>query len=256
VSPGAIVEFDRVSFAYDRGQPVVEDATFTVGARETVCLIGPNGGGKTTILKLLLGLLEPTSGTVRVFDEAPAKSRLRIGYMPQSLQFDRRFPVSVLDIALMGRLDRRPAGPFRRHDRQAALAALAEVGLSGLAGRQFCDLSGGQRQRVLIARALACEPELLVLDEPTANVDQAVEAQLYETLTRLGQRMAVLMVSHDLGAVSTVAGSVLCVNRDVHRHPTSELTGETIGRLYGTPMRAVHHRHGDCHDHHTPAPAP
>lgn len=179
--------------------------------------------------------------------------------MPQQLHYDQRFPVTAQDIVLMGRLDRRHFGPYRKTDHTAAHDALAEVGLGGMGDRQFCDLSGGQRQRVLIARALACDPRLLVLDEPTANVDQAVEERLYETLDQLRKRMAILMVSHDLGAVSAFSDTVICVNRDAHTHPTSDLTGESIEALYGTSMKAVHHREGTCHEHHhqeTPPTAP
>jgi zinc transport system ATP-binding protein len=250
--PGdAIVTFRGVTFAYDgAAKPAVEAIDLTVREREFVCLIGPNGGGKSTVLKLLLGLLQPDAGEIRVFGLPPERARLRLGYMPQHLNFDSRFPVSVLDIVLMGRLDRSAFGPFRAADREAAHLALHEVGLDGFGDRQFSDLSGGQRQRVLIARALACEPELLLLDEPTANVDQAVESQFFEALSRFRERMAIIMVSHDLGVVSSLAENVICVNRDAHTHPTTELTGKSIEELYGIEMQAVHHRHGECHDHH------
>lgn len=241
--------FRNVTFAYESGSPVVEDVSLTVREKELICLIGPNGGGKSTVLKLLLGLIKPDAGEIRVFGEPPERSRLRIGYMPQHLNFDPRFPVSARDIVLMGRLDRRRFGPFRRADKEAAFKALHEVGLDGVGDRQFCDLSGGQRQRVLIARALACEPDLLLLDEPTANVDQAVETQFHDALDRLRHRMAIVMVSHDLGVVSSLAEHVICVNRDAHTHPTSELTGKSIEELYGIEMQAVHHRHGDADSH-------
>ncbi|CAN5178364.1 ABC transporter ATP-binding protein [soil metagenome] len=246
-----ITAFDHVSFSYP-GMPVavLEEASFTIRERESLCIVGPNGGGKTTLLKLLLGLLHPTAGTIRVFGETPAKARLRIGYMPQQLQYDSRFPITVLEVVLMGRLDRCRLGLFGKANKAAAMDALAEVGMAGLAGRQFTSLSGGQRQRALIARALACDPAMLLLDEPTANVDQAVEEQFFATLRHLNERMAIVMVNHDLGVVSSMAESVLCVNRDVHVHPTSALTGRSIEEIYGMGAQAVHHREGECHDHH------
>ncbi len=250
--PPAVVTFRDVSFTYGRGSEVLRNVSLTIREHESACIIGPNGGGKTTVLKLLLGLLQPDTGEIRVFGEAPRKARMRIGYMPQILHFDPRFPITALEIVLMGRLDRRRFGPFRRQDRLAARDALGEVGLDGLAGRPFGSLSGGQRQRVLIARALACDPSMLLLDEPTANIDQTVEERFFETLERFRERMTIVMVSHDLGVVSAMADNVICVNRDVHTHPTSALTGKSIEEIYGMEAVAVHHRHGDCHDHHDP----
>jgi zinc transport system ATP-binding protein len=238
------IELEGVSFAYD-GTPVVEDATFALGARDFVSIVGPNGGGKTTLLKLVLGLLRPTAGRVRIFGTTPHKARTRIGYLPQHATLDPLFPVSVLDVVLMGRLGRaHPIGRFGRGDRGKALAALDEVSVADLRARSFAALSGGQRQRVLIARALASEPDLLLLDEPTASLDAAVEEEFYELLRRLNEHLGVVLVSHDLGFVSHYVRRVVCVKRRVAVHPTSEVTGEMIREVYGMDVRMVRHDHG------------
>jgi zinc transport system ATP-binding protein len=260
-----------VGFSYG-GPPVLEDVNLSIGEREAVCIVGPNGGGKTTLVKLILGLLAPKRGEVRMFGQPPCRSRLRAGYMPQYAQFDPQFPVSVMDLVLMGRLgegrksgdgpaadapadDRKKSGWtgrlgerlarltgwHTRADRRAAADALEQVGMADFWRQPFASLSGGQRQRVLIARALCCKPDLLVLDEPTSNVDSVVEARLLEVLRELNRRMTILMVSHDLGFVSDLVESVICVNRRVTAHPTSRLSGEMISALYGAERRIVRH---------------
>ena len=247
-----IITFQNVSFSYN-GAPVLQNASFGVGERDLVCVIGPNGGGKTTLLKLILGLLRPGEGEVRVFGESPGRARRRIGYMPQHMRYDPQFPVTALEIVLMGRLGQRAAGPYSKQDRAIALQALEEMDMADFAGRLLSELSGGQRQRVLIARALACEPSLLLLDEPTANVDAAVEAKLFTTLRRINQRMAVMMATHDLGFVSEIVEHVICVNRTLAIHPTSDITGEVIREIYGGDVRMVRHDHRcseEGHEHH------
>ena len=235
------VVFEGVSFTYD-GPPAIDDVTLTIPQRDFVCAVGPNGGGKTTFLKLILGLIHPNRGCVRVLGEPPEKARCRIGYMPQNAQLDPRFPVSVLDVVLMGRLGHtRIAGPYRRSDRQVAMRALLDVNLAEFAGRPFSALSSGQRQRVLIARALACEPELLLLDEPTANLDPTVQEDLYVLLRDLNQRLTILMVSHDIGFVSVYFRTVVCVHRSVHMHATGDLTRERVADMYGREVRLVQH---------------
>jgi zinc transport system ATP-binding protein len=242
---GPAIALDGVRFAYD-GEAVLEDVTLAIAPRDFVSVVGPNGGGKTTLLRLILGLLSPSVGTVRVFGLPPAAARTRIGYLSQHASLDPKFPVTVLDVALMGRLaPGRPLGFFGRAERGKALAALDDVGLADLRARPFASLSGGQRQRVLIARALAAEPDLLLLDEPTASLDAAVEEEFHEMLARLAERRTVVLVSHDLGFVSRYVRTVVCVKRRAWVHPTSELTGDLIREVYGTDVRMVRHdRHG------------
>ena len=244
------VEFENVSFAYD-GVSVLEDVNLRIPARELACVLGPNGGGKTTLLRLILGLAEPDRGTVRVLGRAPARARRRVGYMPQYARFDPKFPIAVMDVVLMGRLERHLGGPYSRADREVARLALAHVALAELADRPFDRLSGGQRQRVLIARALACEPELLLLDEPTAGLDVAVEERFFDVLARLNETMTILLVSHEVGFVSEHMESVICVNRRVNVHPTSDITGEVIRELYGSDVRLVRHDHRCAEEGHS-----
>lgn len=253
--PAHLIECRGVSFAYGR-LPVLENATFAVHLGESLCVIGPNGGGKSTLAKLLLGLLEPSAGSLSVFGRRPAEARTGIGYVPQAMRFDPQFPISALEIVLMGRLNHLSVGRFSKACREAARAALSEVGLSGYERRPFSDLSGGERQRVMIARALACDPGILLLDEPTANIDLSIEAQLIETLVSLRRRMTILMITHDLDLVSSIGDSVLCVNHRVHRH-SLPLSGDTIREIYSGRRRLEHDRrarhqqgdHSDCsHD--------
>jgi zinc transport system ATP-binding protein len=236
--------FDHVCFSYGP-QTVLDNVGFSIADGESVCVVGPNGGGKTTLVKLILGLLSPNSGEIRVFGESPKTARRRIGYMPQHLLYDPLFPVTARDIVLMGRL--RPGGVRgifgwpNGEDRRAAQEALRQVGMEDVARRPFSSLSGGQRQRVLIARALAGGPDLLLLDEPTSNVDSLVEARLLDLLRELNQRMTIVMVTHDLGFVSEMVQKVVCVNRRVVVHPTSDISGEIIHDIYGGHVRMVQH---------------
>ncbi len=236
-----VVALEGVSFSYN-GSPVLEDVHLAVEERDFLCVVGPNGGGKTTLLKLILGLYKPDRGRVRVFGGPPERARSRIGYMPQHVHLDPLFPVTVLDVVLMGRLgDGLRFGPFRSRDKEAARAALAQVELDHLGHHSFADLSGGQRQRVLVARALASNPDLLLLDEPTSNIDTVHETELFAILSGLNERMTIIVVTHDLGFVSRYVRRVACVNRRVVVHPTSEITGEMIHEIYESDVRMVRH---------------
>jgi len=235
------IAFENLSFSYD-GFPVLEDVNLTIGEREFAGIVGPNGGGKTTLVKLALGLLRPTRGSVRVFGKRPQDVRSRIGYMPQHVHLDPKFPVNVMDVVLMGCLGNgRTIGPYRRKERLAAEQALRDVGLYDLRDRPFSALSGGQQRRLFIARAVACRPELLLLDEPTANLDPKVEQEFYHVLDRLNRRMTVVVVSHDMTFVSRFVQKVICVKRGVHVHPTSEVAGDMFSEVFGADVRMVRH---------------
>lgn len=234
------IQLRNVNFLYN-GSQVLEDVNFEVGQRQLVYMVGPNGGGKTTLLKLIMGLLQPATGQVRVFDQIPEKARSRIGYAPQYLQFDPRFPVTVMDIVLMGRLGVKFGGKYSARDRDAAMQALEVLEVSDLARRSFSELSGGLRQRVLIARSLSDDPDLLLLDEPTANVDSHTEDRLLDIIRQLSDRMTILMVSHDLGFVAESVKSVICVNRQVMVHPTGDITGDAVRQLFDREMRIIRH---------------
>ncbi len=242
------IELRDVSFAFS-GPNVLDAVDLTIGQRDLVCIIGPNGGGKTTLLRLILGLLIPNTGSIKVLGSTPKKSRHRIGYMPQHTRLDPQFPVTVRDVVLMGRLGLAPsAGPFRSIDHDAADAALKRLELLDRRDDSFAALSGGQRQRVLIARALACEPKILLLDEPTANLDLPIQRDLYDLLREFAREFTVVLVSHDVGFVSDFVRSVVCVNRTVRVHETNQLTGDVMSDVYGRDVRMVHHDHDHHHD--------
>jgi len=175
------IVLDNGSFSYTR-HPVLDGVTLTVPKGDFAMVVGPNGGGKTTLIKLILGLLVPTSGRVSLFGKSPEAAWNQVGYMPQYTHVDMAFPVSVMDVVLMGRLTQSKRWRYSKNDREAARHALNEVGLLEKQKKPFSSLSGGQRQRVLIARALCSNPSLLLMDEPTANVDPAAEATLFELL--------------------------------------------------------------------------
>lgn len=239
-----VVEIDRVSFRFGGGPRVLEDVSLKIERGDFASVIGPNGGGKTTLVKLVVGLLKPTSGNLRVLGTTPEKARTRIGYMPQHAMMDPQFPVRVLDVVMMGRLKARPSVlGYSRADRRAAGGALAQVGLEDLGGRPFSALSGGQRQRVLLARALVTGPELLLLDEPASGLDQKVEQDFFDLLRELNRRLTIVLVSHDLGFVAGFVRTVICVHRQVDVHPTAELDGSTISAIYGGAVRMVRHDH-------------
>lgn len=242
------VDFNNVSFSYGGGK-VIEQASFKVPAYSFMSIVGPNGGGKTTLLKIMLGLLSPQSGETRILGSTPRNARPAIGYMPQHMDFDPKFPISVKEVVLMGCSARHMLGWYSRRDALAADQAIDEVGLTGLQSTPFANLSGGQRQRVLIARAIVSRPGLLLLDEPTSNIDIESEARLRDILLSLNRHMTILMVSHDLGFVADFIKTVICVNRRVFVHPTCELTGDMIHGIYADEMRVVrhdfHHKH-DC----------
>lgn len=215
MQPLSIVQVEEVSFSYDR-EPILSKVSFTIEEGEWIGVIGPNGGGKTTLLKLLLGFLQPESGSIRLFDLPVNEGRGRIGYVPQSLGFDPKFPISLVELVLTGRLSQlRWYGRYSREDRQIALEAIDQVGLSDLAQRKFSELSGGQRQRALIARALASRPEILLLDEFTANLDAAAEAAIYRFLKELRRKITIVMVTHDLPALISQVDRVLSVRREL-----------------------------------------
>lgn len=243
----AMVHFQDVCFAYERRE-VLHNVDLHIPDGSFVAVVGPNGGGKTTLLKLMLGLLTPGRGTVRVFGAPPGRHRRAIGYVAQHLGFDPAFPVSALDVVLMGRADRHRFGPYRRHDRAKALQALERVHLQHLARRPLARLSGGERQRVLIAQALASDPDFLLLDEPTANVDTAVEHEIYDLLHELNDHMTLMVVSHNLNVVSRHASHIVCVNRTASLTRVDSLTEERLHAFHRGDMTIFQHPES-CHVH-------
>ncbi len=209
----AVIEINQMSFSYPHNR-VLNEIDLTIASGEFIGIIGPNGGGKTTLLKLIMGLLKPSRGSIKVFGRNPADPFVlcKMAYVPQAIRFDREFPISVEEVVLMGVLRHLPwYGAFKSLERKSALAALETVGLANMAKASFGTLSGGQAQRVLIARALVSSPELLLLDEPTASIDTKAEADIYALLQTLKKSITILMVTHDLGTAIDQVSRVLCV---------------------------------------------
>ncbi len=237
----AIIEVKDLCFSYN-GHPVLKGVNLTVREKGFVALIGPNGGGKTTLLKLMLGLLTSDKGDIRVFGKPPREASHRIGYVPQEIGINKTFPISVTDVVLMGKL--RPGRRFRysSEDRTAARNILEQLGMEEFRERRIGELSGGQRQRVFIARALVNDPKILFLDEPTASIDSRGQSEFYELLKKLNENAAIVMVSHDLMVISDYVKSVACVNQQLYYHNSAEIT-EEMTDMYCCPVELITHGH-------------
>lgn len=237
----ATVELKGINVHYD-GTQVLEEVNLTVAQNDFLGIIGPNGGGKSTLLKVILGLVKPSKGTVKVFGESPKNGRKYIGYVPQYSLYDMDFPISVWDVVLTGRLKR--AGLFRKYnenDKKAAIEALEMVDMLKYKDRQIGNLSGGQKQRVFIARALVSKPRLLLLDEPTKGIDTVMQKGLYELLKKLNSDMGIIMVSHDISAISVHVNKIACLNKKLHYHDSKELTAKDLEVTYQCPVELIAH---------------
>lgn len=235
-----IVQIDGLYFYY-HDQEVLTDINLTVNQGDFVSIIGPNGGGKTTLVKLILGLLNPSRGSVKIKGKFPKDNGTVIGYVPQIINHNLSFPASAMDVVLMGKYNPSKRFFFRnkKKDRLEAMEALEQLGMADHAGRKITDLSGGQRQRVLIARALVTNPELLVLDEPTASLDTKGQKDFFNLLKVLNKQLTILVVSHDLLIVSSYAKSIACVNKRLHYHETVGSTGELMDAYYSCSVEEV-----------------
>lgn len=238
-----VISIKDVCFSYS-GPKVLERINLEVYRGEFLGLVGPNGGGKSTLLKIILGLLRPLSGQVSVLGLSPEQGRAAMGYVPQHTAFAEDFPISVEAAVLQGRLGKtRVIGGYTREDRAFARRAMEQVEILGLGARPLAALSGGQRQRVLIARALAMEPEILILDEPTAHVDLRLEENFFHLLKQLDQQMTIIVVSHDIGFISHYVNRVACLNQTLICHETAAVSGEIIKQLYGASVHMIDHTH-------------
>ncbi len=234
--------FKDVYFNY-YGQPdVLRNINFKVQSNEIVGIIGPNGGGKTTLLKLLLGLLRPTRGEIKLFDRSAKEGRKYAGYVPQNVPFDREFPIKVIDVVLSGILKSSSFfGNYSKEEKKKALETLEIVEMKSFQNRPIGELSEGQKQRVFIARALVSNPRLLILDEPTASIDTVMEKTVYGLLLKLKEKMSIILVSHDIGAVSSYVEKIACLNTELYYHNSKEITAEDLSKVYKCPVDLIAH---------------
>lgn len=234
-----LIDCKNLFFSYQK-TPILENVNFTVFKNEFVGIFGPNGGGKTTLLHLLMGFLLPTKGSITLFGKDAKEGRKKIGWVPQSFQFDPSFPISVLEVVLMGRIGQSALfGGYHKEDVKEALAALEKVGLLHYKSHAFADLSGGEGQRVLIARALAHKPELLLLDEPTSHVDIKTQEKIFLLLRELKKELTILMVTHDLQVATQIVDRVFCVQRELTILNPSQLCKHFALGLYHPPEEEV-----------------
>lgn len=232
--PEPVIQLSHVDFNYE-GTPALSDINITIAPGEFIAVVGPNGGGKTTLMRLILGLTTPSEGEIRVFGERPGSQPTRIGYVPQHSNTQPGFPASVEQVVLMGLASggKHRALRYTPEERAQADHAMQRAGVLDLAKRRLNELSGGQRQRVLIARALITQPRLLILDEPLSNIDPYGRQCILETLTGFDTQTTVVMVSHDLGITANAVTGIIAVNRYALSAAGAQLTPEMLDLMYG-----------------------
>ena len=236
-----IISIRNLSVRYD-DVVALKHVDLDIFDNDFVGIIGPNGGGKSTLVKTIMGVV-PHSGTIEYSPDIYRHGKPHIGYLPQVSNFDRSFPISVGEVVLSGlQAERGMFGRYTKQDRTRVAELLDMVGLAGLHNRAIGELSGGQLQRVMLCRALISDPKILILDEPTNFVDNRFENELYNILEQLSRKMAILMVSHDLGTISSVVRNIVCVNRHVHRHESNIITAEQL-QNYDCPIQIISHGH-------------
>lgn len=240
-----VIEIKNVN-VYLQNQHILDSINLTVSRGDFFAIIGPNGAGKTTLIRAVLGLIPFQSGDIYLFGRpASPEGRMRIGYVPQHHNFDFSFPIRVHEMVLTGRIGRKN-GLLRRYtseDHCAVVQALSRISALSLQDRPISDLSGGERQRVLIARALVADPDILILDEPTVYVDSSTEEQFYELLSTLSREITILIITHDIGAISRHVNRVACLNRRIYQHESNQITTEMLSGTYGCPVDLI--THGD-----------
>lgn len=242
----AIIEIKNLSAGYD-GRTVLQDVNLTVYERDFLGIIGPNGGGKTTLIKCILGLLKPTSGEItftscREKDCRPADRPFTMGYLPQYSSIDKKFPITIEEVVLSGLSSQKPlTSRFTANQREKARQVIARMGLEGMEERAIGTLSGGQLQRALLGRAIVSDPEVVILDEPSTYIDKRFEARLYELLAEINKECAIILVSHDIGTVLQQVKSIACVNETLDYHPDTGITEEWLERNFQCPIELLGH---------------
>lgn len=247
-----IVELSRVTVGYNN-EPILKDIDFTVFEQDFIGIIGPNGGGKTTLLKAMMGLIKPMSGKVNFPSEKELPERSLFGYLPQLSRIDTKFPITILDVVLSGTMKGNSFTAGRKKlFRKKAQDLLIQMGLEKMEDRMVGELSGGQLQRTFLARAMISSPSLLILDEPNSFVDNNFEKDLYDLLSELNATTGIIIVSHDLGMISSYVKTIACVNRGLHYHLSNVITPELL-ETYNCPIDLIAHGtvpHRVLEDHH------
>ncbi|GAB6012485.1 metal ABC transporter ATP-binding protein [Viscerimonas tarda] len=238
-----ILKISDLSVAYDNEPPVLRNVNLNVSKNDFLGIIGPNGGGKTSLLKAILGLVKPSSGKIEFFDKGEKTNKLNIGYLPQINQIDKKFPISVLDVILSGLTPgKKFFSTFTRQQKEMAAITARKMGLENRLKHPVGDLSGGQLQRALLGRAIVDNPNLLVLDEPNSYVDKRFETNFYHILAELNDNTAIILVSHDVGTVLSQVKNIACVNGGLHYHAGSNITPDWLGKYYAScPIEIVGH---------------
>ena len=236
-----LINIDNIVAGYDN-KIVLHDVSLDIWENDFLGIIGPNGGGKTTLLKIILGLLKPKSGSVRYFDGEKEVSSLKIGYLPQMNKIDKKFPISVRDVVLSGLMAEKPRfRDFTAEQKQRAEEIIAKMGLQELAKRAIGDLSGGQLQRVLLGRSMVSRPKVLILDEPNSYVDKRFESHFYNLLEEISKESSIILVSHDIGTVLSMVKNIACVNETLHYHSGADISAEWLENKYACPIELVGH---------------
>lgn len=220
--------------------PILKDINLSIDEKDFLAIIGPNGGGKSTLLKTILNLIKPDKGKIKIFGKNPKDALNLMGYLPQNTYFDLKFPISVFEVTMMGRYN----GLFKNYnkkDGEAVIKALDEVSMLDYKNRQISQLSGGQMQRVFIARALAREPKLLLLDEPTASVDPKMQKSFYQLLKDLKQELTIVLVTHDVGVACEYVDKIACLNGSLFYHGVPEGSADAIQKTYSCPIDIIGH---------------
>jgi len=236
------IELINISAGYDN-DIVIEDINCNIYDGDFFGIIGPNGGGKSTLLKIILGLLNPTKGNIKIYGKPPKIGRKNIGYVPQYSEYDKQYPISVWDVVLMGRRSIRGFHPlYSSDDKKATTNALNRVNMIENKKRHISELSGGQRQRVFIARALVSNPKILLLDEPTASIDKDLQINFYNLLKELNKNVTILLVTHDIGVISSYVNRVACLNHFMFTHDDEKMISkEMLEKTYSCPVDLIAH---------------
>ncbi|MBB4035833.1 zinc transport system ATP-binding protein [Dysgonomonas hofstadii] len=238
-----ILEIKDLSVGYDDNPYVLKNVNLSVFQNDFLGIIGPNGGGKTTLLKTILGLVKPTSGAISFYYNNVKTDRINIGYLPQINQIDKKFPISVHDVILSGlTIERSFFSPYSKTQKEKVITVAHQMGLEKLIDRPIGALSGGQLQRTLLGRAIIDEPSLLVLDEPNSYVDKRFESNFYKILEEINKNTAIILVSHDVGTVISLVKNIACVNEGLHYHSGTNITSDWLEKSYSScPIEIVGH---------------